>query len=109
MYEKDGIVYAGEETPSYRIADCKPLKGRMLLLTFDNGDRRIYDTTQLKGAAFDVLDDVEIFNKPTLFHGFVTWDNGNIDVAPETMYVDSVPYDADCSPICAEQPNNYGK
>ena len=28
----------------------------------------------------------------TIFHGVMTWMNGEIDIAPETMYADSYPY-----------------
>ncbi len=109
MIEKDGILYADENSASHRIIDCKPLKGRMLLLTFENGNRRLYDTTLLTGPAFNILNDESVFNAPTIFHGFITWDNGNIDVAPETMYHDSIPYETDYTPICAENQTNYGK
>ena len=29
-----------------------------------------------------------------IFHGVMTWMNGDIDIAPETMYADSYPYTA---------------
>lgn len=28
-----------------------------------------------------------------LFHGVITWNNGEIDIAPETVYAESFPYD----------------
>ncbi len=93
MFEKDGIMYASGEAQEYKITDVKPLVGQMLLLTFSNGEKRLYDTTTLKGPIFEKLKDESIFNNPALVHGFVTWDNGTIDVAPETMYFDSIPYE----------------
>ena len=40
------------------------------------------------GAFGPVLEDFNIF------HGVMTWMNGDIDIAPETMYADSYPYTA---------------
>lgn len=49
----------------------------------------------LKGNAFDVLDNEEIFNNPVLFHGIITWNDGEVDIAPETVYAESYPYEED--------------
>lgn len=92
MFEKDGIVYADGEAKEIKVAEVKPLVGRMLLLTFTNGERRLFDTTTLNGAAFDVLDDEKIFNNPEIFHGVVTWADKTVDVAPETMYYEGFRY-----------------
>ena len=34
-----------------------------------------------------------------IFHGVMTWMNGDIDIAPETMYADSYPYTAQSASI----------
>ena len=87
MYEIDGICYAGNPgAHETRIIDVKPLVGRMLLVTFDNGEGKLFDTTTLQGPVFDVLDDPEVFRGGKLFHGVPTWDDGNVDVAPEYVY-----------------------
>lgn len=67
----------------------------MLLVTFSTGESRLFDTTMLKGSAFDVLDNEEIFNNPVLFHGIITWNDGEVDIAPETVYAESYPYEED--------------
>ena len=36
----------------------------------------------------------EVFNNPTLFHGVITWNNGEIDISPELVYRDSYAYDS---------------
>ena len=51
-----------------------------------------HHTTELKGSAFDVLDDEKIFNQPKVFRGVITWDNGKIDIAPEMVYEKSYSY-----------------
>ena len=49
----------------------------------------------LEGSAFKPLEDENVFNNPTLFHGVITWNNGEIDIAPETVYRDSYAYDSE--------------
>jgi len=48
----------------------------------------------LIGSAFLPLKDEEILADFKIFHGVMTWMNGEIDIAPETMYADSYPYTA---------------
>ena len=92
MYIKNGICYAGELVENIKVVEVKPLRGRMLLVTFSTGEKRIFDTTLLTGGAFLPLNNEEIFNHPSIFHGVITWNNGNIDVAPETVYELSYSY-----------------
>lgn len=33
-----------------------------------------------------------VFSSQTLFHGVITWKDGEIDVAPETVYEESYAY-----------------
>lgn len=86
MYIKNGICYAGELVENIKVIEAKPLRGRMLLVTFSTGEKRLFDTTLLTGSAFLSLSDDKIFNNPSIFHGVITWNNGEIDVAPETVY-----------------------
>ncbi len=65
-----------------------------MIVTFSTGEKHIFDTTMLKGSAFDSLADEKIFSNPVLFHGVITWNNGEIDIAPETVYRDSYAYDS---------------
>ena len=54
----------------------------------------VFDTTLLKGSAFEPLKDEKVLEDFNIFHGVMTWMNGDIDIAPETMYADSYPYTA---------------
>jgi hypothetical protein len=65
----------------------------MMLVTFSTGETRLFDTTQLAGAAFAPLAEDEVFNNPVFFHGVITWKNGEIDIAPETVYRNSYAYE----------------
>lgn len=93
MYIVDDICYAGEFQEGIKVTEAKPLRDGMMLVTFSTGEKRLFDTTMLEGAAFKPLADEKIFNHPVLFHGVITWNNGEIDIAPETVYRDSYAYD----------------
>ncbi len=87
--------YAGVLSDNIKVTEAKPLCGGMMLVTFSTGEKRLFDTTKLQGAAFKPLSDEQVFNHPVLFHGVITWNNGEIDVAPETVYRESFAYDGE--------------
>lgn len=92
MYILDDIVCADEPAEDIKIVKAKPLKYKMLLLTFSTGETRLFDADLLEGSAFKPLNNENVFNNITLNHGAVTWNNGEIDCAPEYMYENSYPY-----------------
>lgn len=94
MYIIDDICYAGELMPEIKVASAKVLRGGMLLIIFSTGEQRLFDTTLLHGSAFEPLKDQKVLENYTIFHGIMTWMNGEIDIAPETMYAESYPYTA---------------
>lgn len=94
MYIKNNICYAGEMQDNIKVTEAKPLRGGMMLVTFSTGEKRLFDTTMLQGSAFAPLADEKIFSDPVLFHGVITWNNGEIDIAPETVYENSYAYDS---------------
>jgi hypothetical protein len=58
---------------------------------FANGECRIYDfSSQLDFPAFKPLKDKSIFSKVSLDRGIPVWLDGEIDIAPETLYYDGV-------------------
>ncbi len=93
MYMKNDICYAGELQDDIKVTEAKPLRGGMMLITFSTGEKRLFDTTLLTGAAFKALADDEVFRHPVLFHGVITWNHGEIDIAPEFVYKNSYAYD----------------
>ena len=95
MYIKNDICYAGELSDNIKVTAAKPLRGRMMLVTFSTGERRLFDATKLNGDAFKPLSDEKIFSEPSLFHGVITWNNGEIDIAPEKVYHESYPYNSE--------------
>ena len=95
MYIRNGICYAGKIEDDIRITDVRPLRGMMMLVTFSSGEKRLFDASLLTGGAFEPLKDEKVFFSPSLFHGAITWNDGEIDIAPETVYEDSYPYTGD--------------
>ena len=77
-----------------KVTEVKPLRGGMMLVTFSTGEKRLFDTTTLQGSAFAPLADEKIFMNPVLFHGVITWNNGEIDIAPEMVYQNSYAYES---------------
>ena len=93
MYVIDGIAYAGEFAPDIEVEKVVALDDMMLILTFSTGEKRLYDASALLVCpAFRSLDDTEVFKSVRVEHGIVIWLDGEIDIAPELLYKDSVPY-----------------
>lgn len=92
MYEVDGICYADTPMNERRITSAKPLLGGLVKVTFLSGEQRLFDVTTLTGSAFDALADEAVQASVKAEHGFISWDNGNVDLAPEYVYEHSIPY-----------------
>ena len=94
MYIENGIAYAATPMKEIRIRAVKALDDMMMILTFTSGEKRLYDATQLLAyPAFQPLRDEEVFKSAAVEYGAVVWNDGEIDIAPETMYVNSFAYD----------------
>ena len=92
MFMKDGIIYGSEPEKSIKVESVKVLSDMILLITFNTGETRLFDVTELNGPAFEPLRNPDIFKFPLVDHGVITWDNGNIDCAPEYIYKRSYEY-----------------
>ena len=94
MYIKDGICYAGELVPEIEVSNIKILQDGILLVEFSTGETRLFDVTSLleKGSVFAPLAEEKNRQTAKVTHGFVSWLDGQIDLAPETMYAESYPY-----------------
>lgn len=65
-----------------------------MAVKFSNGATRMFDAHQLLTyPAFKPLEDPAVFNSFEIDHGIVCWADGEIDIAPETMYAMSYAYD----------------
>jgi len=93
MYIIDGNAYAGRLTDEIEIERVDALDDMILLLTFSTGEKRLYDATELLNyPAFRLLSSEEAFKTAKIEHGAVVWLDGEIDIAPETLYKNSFAY-----------------
>jgi hypothetical protein len=97
MYIKDDVCYAGELTSDIEVSSIKLLDDGMMLVFFSTGETRLFDVTSLidKGSAYLPLKDEENRKTAKVTHGFVSWLDGEIDIAPEIMYLESYKYTKD--------------
>ena len=102
MFYRDGFVFGGEPLTSIRIENIKPLRDKMMLVTFNNGETRLFDANCLKGEVFEPLSDETVLRACTLDHGVPTWLNGEIDCAPEFIYENSCEHDTAYEPAPEE-------
>lgn len=87
MYEKDGIIYAGENNKVFSIVSVRNLGNYNLLILFSNHQERIVDCKKLlQFEIFEELKDIEVFNSYKLDGTTLTWLDGKLDIAPEYLY-----------------------
>ena len=85
----DEYVYGEALGP--RVIAVSPLKDYKLLLTFNNGEKRMFDAGKLlQMKVFAPLQNPEFFNSVQVQFGTIVWPR-DIDYCPDTLYVQSVP------------------
>ena len=89
----DGIVYAQKEVDIIKVLSVKALDNKILLISFNNNEERLFDFTDLLDMpAFEALKDDDIFKNCKIENGIITWLNGSIDIATDTVYEKSFDY-----------------
>jgi hypothetical protein len=69
----------------------KPMKDHRLELTFENGERKIFDITPyLDKGIFKKLKNENLFKQVKVSFDTIEWP-GEIDIDPETLYEDGLP------------------
>ena len=97
MYIINDIAYADEfNNNELKISDFKVITDLCMLITFSNGEKRIFDAQQLlKYPIYKKLEDFEIFKNAIVDNGILTWENGSIDIGVEAVYDHSYVYEQD--------------
>jgi len=73
-----------------RVISVKANDDFTLLLTFNNGEKRLFDIKPLLSLnVFKPLEDMEIFRTVKVAYGTVLWQE-EIDYCPDTLYTESI-------------------
>lgn len=92
MYVLDGIAYAGEPSQPIKVCGVRPLEDYRLWVRFNNGEAKVFDFKPLLSMpAFAPLSNKSLFDTVYIDYGITVWNDGDIDIAPETLYKDGVP------------------
>lgn len=87
MYVKDGIAYAGEPEKAITVKSVRPLDDFKLWLRFSTDEIKVFDFTPLLDRpVFQPLKEKAVFAQAYIDYGVVVWNDGDIDIAPETLY-----------------------
>ena len=93
MYIIDGIAYAGDNQKPVRARAVRPLENYKLLVLFNNNEKRVFDfKPYLDYPCYKPLNDEDVFKMVYVDCGTTVWNDGEIDIAPETLYEESIPF-----------------
>lgn len=94
MYELNGVMYAGEAIPELKVTGARITNDWMMLITFSNGETRVFDGMRLWGKpVYEPLRDQTIFDDFAVDYGVLTWQQGRIDIGTNNLYDLCYPYD----------------
>lgn len=87
MIIRNGMCYPADPQPMLQIVSADRLGDYRLMITFNDGAKRIFDGhSLLDGPVFAPLADEKVFNDYALDYETLTWLNGEVDIAPEFVY-----------------------
>ena len=91
MIVRDGKCYADDLKQVLRITSVENLGNYQLRVVFSDGSQRSFDGHKLlsEGVVFAPLADESVFNSYALDYETLTWLNGEIDISPDYVYLNS--------------------
>lgn len=95
MYIINDVAYADEyNNNNLKIVKIKIISELCMLVTFSNGEKRIFDAEYLiKIPVYSKLKEYNVFKKAYIENGIIVWDKGNIDIGVEEVYKKSYVYE----------------
>ena len=91
----NGLAYADVPAAPLKVAGVRPLEGHRLLVRFTTGETQIFDFTPLLSTpAFAPLADEKTFSAIGIDHGVPVWNDGEVDISPDTLNRQGVPCDS---------------
>ena len=100
MYIIGDIAYAGNTEKVLKVVEIKVFAELCMLVTFSNGEKRIFDASSLLDyPIYRKLQDYEIFKNAYIENGIIVWNDGEIDISPETVYEKSFEYEQELKNI----------
>ena len=76
------------------LKDAIALDDHRVAVTFEDGTKGVFDCKPYFGMGYyKPLKDPAVFNGLRLQDGIMTWNDGEIDIAPEAVYAQSYPYE----------------
>lgn len=94
MFIKDGIAYAGEEKPAIKVSGIRPMEDFLLWIRFNTGEAKVFNLKPLLDfPAFAPLKDESLFRGVYIDYGVAVWMEGDVDIAPEYLYQNSISYE----------------
>ena len=70
-----------------KVSGVRPMEGHKLWIRFSTGEAKVFDFAPLLAQrAFAPLADMDTFRAVYIDYGVPVWNDGEVDIAPETLY-----------------------
>ncbi len=91
---KNNVAYADDDTLAIKVVNVYPDEEFKLWVEFNGGELKVFDFKPLirNMPAFSRLSNLDVFRSVDIDHGVPVWYDGEIDIAPETLYNEGIEY-----------------
>jgi hypothetical protein len=89
VYNDEDVICGESLGP--RVIEVSPANDYKLFITFNNGEKRVFDAKPLLSMqVFKSLKNKEFFSSVRVAYGTIIWPQ-DIDYCPDTLYIESAP------------------